>query len=131
MFSIPNFDPSSMTDDELSSKIFELSRALSTAGRLSAAYSAVEQLQNMIGAIQMELRDRSMRDTFDARQAMFPSIIETEPDLAVKPVSDKEKREKPQRAISRQRSKTFAGTIPPRRTSRPATNDADSPKDPA
>ena len=80
MFDFPGFDPLSLSDEELLNRQGELSRRLGYAARFGSG--SVQQLQNMIQVIENERRERVMRTVFEERQKMFPSVIESEPDLA-------------------------------------------------
>lgn len=81
MFDVPGFDPSSMSDDELSKRHGELGRRLTWASRFGSGDMSY-QLQNMMIAIEGERRDRLLRYMFQERSKIFPDTIETEPDLA-------------------------------------------------
>ena len=90
MFSVPGFDPTSMTDDELLNKQSELNRRFVYASRFSASTEMAAQFMAMIGAIEHERRERVLKVAFDMRQSMFPDIIESEPDLIVRDVRPSE-----------------------------------------
>lgn len=86
MFSIPGFDPTTMTDDELLNKQSELNRRYAYASRFSVSSEMAAQFMAMIGAIEHERRERVLKVAFDMRQSMFPEVIESEPDLIVREV---------------------------------------------
>lgn len=86
MFSVPGFDPTGMTDDELLNKQSELNQRLVYASRFSASTEMAAQFMAMISAIEHERRERVLKVAFDMRQSMFPDVIESEPDLIVRDV---------------------------------------------
>lgn len=86
MFSVPGFDPTTMTDDELLNKQSELNRRYAYASRFSMSSEMAAQFMAMIGAIEHERRERVLKVAFDMRQSMFPEVIESEPDLIVREV---------------------------------------------
>lgn len=104
MFSVPGFDPTSMTDDELLNKQSELNRRFVYASRFSASTEMAAQFMNMIGAIENERRERVLRIAFDMRQGMFPEIIESDPDLIVRDVRPTQEEEANDRMAERRRA---------------------------
>lgn len=104
MFSVPGFDPTSMTDDELLNKQSELNRRFVYASRFSASTEMAAQFMSMIAAIEAERRERVLRIAFDMRQGMFPDIIESEPDLIVRDVRPSMEEEANDRMAERRRA---------------------------
>lgn len=104
MFSVPGFDPTSMTDDELLNKQSELNRRFVYASRFSASTEMAAQFMSMIAAIEAERRERVLRIAFDMRQGMFPDIIESEPDLIVRDVRPTQEEEANDRMAERRRA---------------------------
>lgn len=104
MFSVPGFDPTSMTDDELLNKQSELNRRFVYASRFSASTEMAHQFMSMIGAIEHERRERVLRIAFDMRQGMFPDIIESDPDLIVRDVRPTQEEEANDRMAERRRA---------------------------
>lgn len=104
MFSVPGFDPTSMTDDELLNKQSELNRRFVYASRFSASTEMAAQFMSMIAAIEAERRERVLRIAFDMRQSMFPDIIESEPDLIVRDVRPTQEEEANDRMAERRRA---------------------------
>lgn len=104
MFSVPGFDPTSMSDDELLNKQSELNRRFSYASRFSSSTEMASQFMSMIAAIEHERRERVLKIAFDMRQSMFPDIIETDPDLIVKDVRPSEMDEAEDRMAQRRRA---------------------------
>ena len=104
MFSVPGFDPTSMTDDELLNKQSELNRRYVYASRFSASTEMAAQFMAMIAAIENERRERVQRIAFDMRQGMFPDIIESEPDLIVRDVRPSQEEEANDRMAERRRA---------------------------
>ncbi len=104
MFSVPGFDPTTMTDDELLNKQSELNRRFVYASRFSASTEMAAQFMSMIAAIEAERRERVLKIAFDMRQSMFPDIIESEPDLIVRDVRPTQEEEANDRMAERRRA---------------------------
>lgn len=104
MFSVPGFDPTSMTDDELLNKQSELNRRYVYASRFSTSSEMAAQFMSMIAAIEHERRERVLRISFDMRQGMFPDIIESDPDLIVRDVRPTQEEEANDRMAERRRA---------------------------
>lgn len=83
MFGYLSFDPSSMSDEELLAKTTELQGKVVWASRFGSG-EMIEGLQKVIAAIEAERFDRYARSVWVDQQAMFPNVIETEPDLQKK-----------------------------------------------
>lgn len=104
MFSVPGFDPQSMTDDELLNKQSELNRRFVYASRFSSSTEMAAQFMSMIAAIESERRERVLKIAFDMRQGMFPEIIESDPDLIVRDVRPSQEDEANDRMAERRRA---------------------------
>jgi hypothetical protein len=102
MFDIPGFNPSGMSDEELMNRQVELNRRLSYAARFSGS-DMTSQLLAMIQSIEFERRERILKTIFVQRNAMFPDIIETEPDLAAEHKRKVEDAEQDDRMSTRRR----------------------------
>jgi hypothetical protein len=96
MFAIPSFDPKTFTDDQIVKKMTELSRKIVYANRFSGSYELVVQLQNFMGVLEFERRERLYRQMYEMHNNLFPEIIETEPDLKVESNGEKQKKEQQQ-----------------------------------
>lgn len=93
MFDIPGFTPSSFTDDELMKKQMNLNQKLVWANRFGSM-EACNQINSMISAIEAERRERVLKLIFKERGKLFPSIIETDPDLSNENRMNTEEKEK-------------------------------------
>lgn len=93
MFDVPGFTPSSFTDDELMKKQMNLNQKLVWANRFGSM-EACNQINAMISAIESERRERILKLIFKERGKLFPSIIETDPDLSNENRMNTEEKEK-------------------------------------
>lgn len=82
MFGLFGFDPAGMSDDELLHKTTELQARLVWASRFGGS-DMVSALQQYLYAIEFERNERINRMLQKQREAMFPPIIETDPELAM------------------------------------------------
>jgi hypothetical protein len=85
----PFFEVSTLSDDELREKMNELNTRLYAATAMAMSFELRQQLQAYMEAIEQEMQTRFAVDMQKAWDAMFPAVIETEPDLK------KDKLEKP------------------------------------
>ncbi len=121
MFDIPGFNPSSFTDDELMKKQMSLNQKLVWSNRFGSM-DACNQINAMISAIEAERRERILKVIFKERNKLFPSIIETDPDLSNSNRIDNEEKEKTavnNRKVNRDRMIT--------RTASPVVEKSDKP----
>jgi hypothetical protein len=81
MHGLLGFDPSGMSDEELLAKTTELHARLVWASRFGGS-DLVAGLQHYLGAIEFERQERSLKMIQKQRDAVMPSVIETDPDLA-------------------------------------------------
>jgi len=93
MFDVPGFNPSSFTDDDLMKKQMNLNQKLVWANRFGSM-EACNQINAMISAIESERRERILKLVFKERGKLFPSIIETDPDLSNENRMNTEEKEK-------------------------------------
>lgn len=107
------FDPSNFTDEELITKQMELEKKAVWASRFGSG-EMLTSIQQMLGVIGQERFDRYARSVYVDQQAMFPAVIESDPDLGgtTRPQSPKTetKRNQPARA---QITKTARPTLNP------------------
>lgn len=75
------FETSNLSEEELREKQASLSARLYSAHAMGMSYELRAQLEAMIGQIEEELRMRWSADMAKQWDAMFPDVIESEPDL--------------------------------------------------
>lgn len=80
MFNYFSFDPASLNDEELLIKQQDLQAKVVWASRFGSG-EMIEGLQRIIGVIEAERMERYARSVWVDQQAMFPAMIETDPDL--------------------------------------------------
>ena len=80
-FGVFGFDPKAMSDEELMHKQVELQGKLVWAGRFGGS-DTITRLQELIYAIEFERQERAFGYMWKQQQAIFPDVIETDPDLA-------------------------------------------------
>jgi len=93
-FSIPGFDPKSLTNDQLFEKQVELEKKKVMSNRFGKA-EMMAQLQMMIDAIDTERKERMFQDIFG--KAMIETqglVVETDPDIRKEIAASKEEEEK-------------------------------------
>lgn len=117
-FSIPGFDPKTLTNDQLFEKQLELTRRRLLSARFGKV-EVMEQIQTMINAIEEERRERMFVDVFGkAMVATQGLVVETDPDIRETMAKEAEieaiKTEKSKRPIRR-----------PIRSSKPVKSDGD------
>src|SRR3712207_3683679 len=82
MFNLFGFTPGSLSDEELLQKQTDLHARIVWASRFGSG-GMVTQLQALLSAVELERQERAFRMPWSERQAMFPDVIETDPDLAM------------------------------------------------
>jgi hypothetical protein len=101
MYEFHGFDPKILSNDEL----FEKQLALTTKKLMAARFGkvdAVNQLQEMITAIEFERRERIFNEHIGSVVlASSPVVLETDGDLQEKPVEETKKPINPDRPIRR------------------------------
>lgn len=84
MFSIPGFDPKTLTNEDLFEKQLDLTRRSLTAARFGKV-EMVNQIQIMIQAIEMERHERMFNERIGSYiLSSSPIVLETDPDLREK-----------------------------------------------
>ena len=113
MFTIPGFDPKTLTNEDLFEKQIELTHKKIQASRFSS-FDALNQIQVMIDAIDLERRERIFSDRIGSVIVSSPPvIIESDPVL-------KARDELVMDAETEKKTKTVAKPIRrPIRTARP------------
>lgn len=81
MFDIPGFDIKHLSDEELLSKQHSIAQRMSILSTMGGAPEAIQQLRLMSDAIDAERAERIYVEVWNVQQAMFPKVIETDPDM--------------------------------------------------
>lgn len=80
-FSIPGFEPKTLTNDQLFEKQLELERKKVMSSRFGKA-EMISQVQMMIDAIEEERRERMFQDVFGKTMVATQGlVVETDPDI--------------------------------------------------
>ncbi len=80
MYVHPFFDPSKLSDDEITKQISELNRRAMISSWSSRNPLVMDQINSMIDALQEERVNRLNIQAAQAYQAMFPAVIESDPE---------------------------------------------------
>jgi len=116
---IPGFDISNLSDDELLNKQQDIPRKISYLSSFGGSPEAVVQLRNMSTAIDAERLERIYKDNWEARQKMFPQVIESDPSMINENKTEPEKNN----SSSTQKKPQQQSVSIMRRTSTPVVED--------
>lgn len=78
---IPGFEISNLSDDELLNKQQDIARKLSYLSAYGGAPEAISQLRAMSSAIDAERMERIYSEAWEARQKIYPAVIESDPTM--------------------------------------------------
>lgn len=93
----PFFDASKLSDDEIREKLGELQSRLWAAHAMAMSYDMREQIQGYIAILEQELQMRFATEMQKSWDALFPDVIETEPDLKPDAAAKKAAKEGPKK----------------------------------
>lgn len=107
MYVNPFFDPSILSDEEITKQISDLNRRSMIASWSMRSPLAMDQINSMIDALQEERINRLNKQSAEAYQAMFPDVIESDPDCKAEKSEKSEPQVRSQVVQSPQTPKKF------------------------
>ena len=81
MIDHPFLDFKELSDDELLEKTTDLQRNMQRAYLWGSSHDVITQLEWMLEMIEEEKLERYKRQVFDMQNAMFPEIVESDPEF--------------------------------------------------